>query len=187
MARQPFVKQNSQCGKNISEVTLATDHPTSEAWQTFRQLRDAGAEPVLGTVHYHYRPPGPTRIDSVTIDAHTIHVGLIDGQQIRVPLEWFPILRDASPEERQVWEIPLPNRVEIVFPRLNTEVTIRNVVRKVETCVLHLRRSCPAHFIQNLCGVETNINCWNGTKEKMKKNLSSQHRARSNGQLILPP
>ncbi|PSR27144.1 MAG: hypothetical protein C7B46_19580 [Sulfobacillus benefaciens] len=64
----------------------------------------------------------------VAIDSQTIHVGLIDGRQIQVPLEWFPILRDASPEERQVWEISLPKRVEILFPMLNAEITINQLL-----------------------------------------------------------
>jgi len=30
-------------------------------------------------------------------------VSLSDGREIRVPLEWFPMLRNASPKERGHW------------------------------------------------------------------------------------
>lgn len=30
-------------------------------------------------------------------------VGLSDGREVSVPLEWFPRLRDATPEQRNKW------------------------------------------------------------------------------------
>jgi hypothetical protein len=34
-----------------------------------------------------------------------MHVTLQDGRVISVPLAWFPLLRDATPEQRQKYEI----------------------------------------------------------------------------------
>lgn len=55
-----------------------------------------------------HQPPGPTR----------------DGRHIRVPWNWFPILRDALPDERSQWELSRPEPVEILFSQLNAEVTV---------------------------------------------------------------
>jgi|GEM_PF-4075184 hypothetical protein len=40
-----------------------------------------------------------TAVD-VRIDDGLLHVVMADGREIAVPLEWFPRLRDASPEQR---------------------------------------------------------------------------------------
>ncbi len=36
-------------------------------------------------------------------DAFVVH--LEDGRSLSVPLEWFPRLRDATPEQRSRWEL----------------------------------------------------------------------------------
>ena len=45
------------------------------------------------------------RARSVDFDADTFVVHLQDGRSVIVPLEWFPRLRDASPEQRQKYEL----------------------------------------------------------------------------------
>ncbi len=42
---------------------------------------------------------------SVAFDEHMMHVHLMDGRIISVPLGWSPILRRATPEQRQKVEI----------------------------------------------------------------------------------
>ena len=39
----------------------------------------------------------------VSIDDESLHVQLVDGRVISVPLEWFPRLRDATPAQRANW------------------------------------------------------------------------------------
>ena len=34
-----------------------------------------------------------------------IHVRLLDGREISVPLEWFPKLRDATAAQRKNWRL----------------------------------------------------------------------------------
>jgi hypothetical protein len=34
-----------------------------------------------------------------------MYVRLADGREIGVPLEWFPLLRDATPEQREHWRL----------------------------------------------------------------------------------
>jgi hypothetical protein len=38
------------------------------------------------------------------VDA-SLRIGLTDGREISAPIEWFPRLRDASPEQRGNWRL----------------------------------------------------------------------------------
>ena len=42
---------------------------------------------------------------SVAFDDLMMHVTLLDGRVIGVPIVWFPLLRDATPEQRTKYEI----------------------------------------------------------------------------------
>jgi hypothetical protein len=46
----------------------------------------------------------PTATD-VWFDADMLHLRLLDGREIAVPLEWFPRLRDASESQRNNWRL----------------------------------------------------------------------------------
>jgi hypothetical protein len=39
----------------------------------------------------------------VRFTANMMHVRLLDGREISVPIEWFPALRNASAEQRNRW------------------------------------------------------------------------------------
>ena len=41
--------------------------------------------------------------DDVRFDATMMHIRLLDGREISVPLEWFPRLRDATAKQRKKW------------------------------------------------------------------------------------
>ncbi|MFH1088045.1 MAG: DUF2442 domain-containing protein [Chloroflexota bacterium] len=41
----------------------------------------------------------------VWFESHMMHVRLLDGREISVPVEWFPRLRDASEEQRKRWRL----------------------------------------------------------------------------------
>ena len=41
----------------------------------------------------------------VQFGAASMHVVLADGREISAPLEWFPRLRDATPEQRRNWRL----------------------------------------------------------------------------------
>lgn len=48
--------------------------------------------------------PEPLAVEArCTNDA--LHVRLADGREVSVPLEWFPRLRDATPEQRGHWRL----------------------------------------------------------------------------------
>lgn len=42
---------------------------------------------------------------SVTFDESMMYVTLMDGRVVGVPILWFPILREATPEQRMKYEI----------------------------------------------------------------------------------
>lgn len=66
-------------------------------------------------------------------------VELEDGRRISVPWDWFPILRDARPEERAALEV-WPEMVR--FPQLFTEVTTSQLL------VFHDPTQEAEHFVQ---------------------------------------
>ena len=42
---------------------------------------------------------------AVTTDDSSLRVVLADGREVIAPLEWFPHLRDATPEQRTNWRL----------------------------------------------------------------------------------
>ncbi len=45
------------------------------------------------------------RVKHVTVSEDTLSVDLMDGRRISAPLDWYPRLAHATPEERQHWEL----------------------------------------------------------------------------------
>ena len=41
----------------------------------------------------------------VWFDSHMMHVRLLDGREISVPIEWFPKLRAATEAQRKNWRL----------------------------------------------------------------------------------
>jgi len=52
-------------------------------------------------------PSSPTAVLAVDVrfSDEALVVRLSDGREVSVPLEWFPRLRDATPEQRQDWRL----------------------------------------------------------------------------------
>lgn len=46
-----------------------------------------------------------TMASDVWFDPAMMHIRLLDGREISVPLEWFPKLRDATSEQRRKWRL----------------------------------------------------------------------------------
>ena len=46
-----------------------------------------------------------TRVLRIQIDAARLSVDLMDGRTIMVPLAWYPRLLEATPAQREHWEI----------------------------------------------------------------------------------
>lgn len=56
----------------------------------------------MGTLKWKSSEPTAT---DVWFDADMLHLRLLDGREIGVPLEWFPKLRDASDSQRNNWRL----------------------------------------------------------------------------------
>lgn len=74
-----------------------------------------------------YTFPREARIHQVWFDDEYMHVELTDGRVLSLPLWWIPTLHDASPEEREKYEINR-NRTMIIWDpdkcAINDEVRI---------------------------------------------------------------
>ena len=62
-------------------------------------------------------------ITEVSFEDDMLQVFLTDGREIRVPLEWFPKLRDGSPEQRQNWRL-IGKGVGIHWPELDEDISL---------------------------------------------------------------
>ena len=65
----------------------------------------------------------------VRFGEHMMHVFLQDGREIRVPLEWFPALRQASDRERKRWRL-IGNGVGIHWPELDEDLSISALLER---------------------------------------------------------
>jgi hypothetical protein len=54
-------------------------------------------------------------------------VRLVDGREIIVPLEWFPVLRDATAEQRRGWRL-IGRGVGIHWPDLDEDVSVEGLL-----------------------------------------------------------
>jgi hypothetical protein len=71
--------------------------------------------------------PRAVRIDIVDGD---LVVELEDGRSVHVPLEWFPKLRDAAPEELADWRL-VGRGVGIHWPKLDEDISVRGLLLPV--------------------------------------------------------
>ncbi len=57
--------------------------------------------------------------------ADTIHVFLTDGRTLGVPLIWFPLLHEAAPEQRAMYEIG--GGVSLHWPEIDEDLFVANL------------------------------------------------------------
>jgi hypothetical protein len=58
-------------------------------------------------------------------DAFVVH--LEDGRSLTTPLEWFPRLRDATPEQREKWRL-IGGGVGIHWPDLDEDISVAGLL-----------------------------------------------------------
>jgi hypothetical protein len=68
------------------------------------------------------------RVDSVAFSDDSLIVGLKDGRQISVPIEWFPRLSEAAPEELAKWEL-CGGGFGIHWPDLDEDLSTEGLLR----------------------------------------------------------
>lgn len=60
---------------------------------------------------------------SVDFDDEMMHVSLTDGRRIGVPIIWFPLLREATPDQRAKYEIG-GGGTSLHWPELDEDLSV---------------------------------------------------------------
>jgi hypothetical protein len=69
--------------------------------------------------------PKTALAQDVSFDEHMMHVSLTDGRIISLPLVWFPLLVDATPEQRAEVEIG-GGGVSLHWPAIDEDLVVAN-------------------------------------------------------------
>jgi hypothetical protein len=75
-------------------------------------------------------PVSPTAVLAIDVrfSEDALHVQLSDGREVSVPLEWFPRLRDATPEQRNNWRL-IARGVGIHWEDVDEDVAVTTLLR----------------------------------------------------------
>jgi len=68
------------------------------------------------------------RVRDVAIDENELHVALMDGRTISVPLAWYPRLAEASAAQRAVWQIA-GGGFGIHWPEIDEDLSTEGLLR----------------------------------------------------------
>lgn len=55
-------------------------------------------------------------------------VGLSDGREVSVPLEWFPRLRDATPAQRENWRL-IAKGIGMHWEDIDEDIAVSTLLR----------------------------------------------------------
>lgn len=69
----------------------------------------------------------PTAVDVQANDT-LLRVILADGRELAAPLEWFPRLRDATPEQRNHWRL-IGRGQGIHWPDVDEDISVASLLR----------------------------------------------------------
>lgn len=59
----------------------------------------------------------------VWFDTDLLHIRLLDGRELSVPLEWFPKLRNATDKQREKWRL-IGRGIGIHWDELDEDISI---------------------------------------------------------------
>jgi len=63
----------------------------------------------------------------VTFIEDALHVVLADGREISAPLQWFPRLLGATPEQRAQWEL-IGDGIGIHWPQIDEDIEVESLL-----------------------------------------------------------
>jgi hypothetical protein len=75
----------------------------------------------------HVSPTAVLAID-VRFSDDALIVQLSDGREVSVPLEWFPRLRDAKPEQRRDWRL-IARGIGIHWESVDEDIAVSTLLR----------------------------------------------------------
>lgn len=64
----------------------------------------------------------------VRFDAELLRIALADGRELAVPIEWFPRLRDATPEQRAQWRL-IGRGKGVHWPEIDEDLSVASLLR----------------------------------------------------------
>lgn len=72
----------------------------------------------------------PTAVLAVDVGFRddALHVRLSDGREVSAPLEWFPRLRDATPEQRANWRL-IAHGIGIHWEDVDEDIAVATLLR----------------------------------------------------------
>jgi len=75
-------------------------------------------------------PASPTAVLAVDIrfSEEALIVRLSDSREVSVPLEWFPRLRDATPEQRKDWRL-IARGIGIHWEGVDEDIAVTTLLR----------------------------------------------------------
>jgi hypothetical protein len=75
--------------------------------------------------------PTTALAQSVEFDEDMMHVFLVDGRVVSVPIIWFPVLHEATPEQRKRYEI-IGGGIGLHWPELDEDLSVANLMAGVD-------------------------------------------------------
>jgi hypothetical protein len=69
-----------------------------------------------------------SRVQDVHVTDDWLKVLLKDGRRISAPLDWYPRLKEASVEDRAVWE-PCAAGYGIHWPRIDEDLSVEGLLK----------------------------------------------------------
>lgn len=76
--------------------------------------------------------PATALAKSLKFDKDMMHVNLMDGRIVSVPLAWFPRLRKATAKQRKQYEIA-GGGISLHWPELDEDLSIAGLMAGVDT------------------------------------------------------
>jgi hypothetical protein len=64
----------------------------------------------------------------VSVDDSMLRVTLADGRELAVPIEWFPRLRNATPDQRSHWRM-IGRGEGMHWPDVDEDISVRTLLR----------------------------------------------------------
>ncbi len=72
--------------------------------------------------------PTATLAETVRFTDDALIVALSDGREVSVPLEWFPLLRDATPVQRDNWRL-IARGIGIHWEDVDEDIAVTTLLR----------------------------------------------------------
>jgi hypothetical protein len=72
--------------------------------------------------------PTTTLAETVRFTEDALVVALSDGREVSIPLEWFPRLRDATPEQRENWRL-IARGIGIHWEDVDEDIAVTTLLR----------------------------------------------------------